>query len=117
MRARRILVVEDEKKLAEYLRKGLSENGYVVDVANDGIEARHLAVNGEYDLLILDVMLPGIYGFDVMKADRQANGVPFLMLTARDKVETGSRGSRRAPTTTSSSRSRFPSCWRVFMPC
>jgi two-component system copper resistance phosphate regulon response regulator CusR len=92
MRVMRILVVEDEKKLAEYLRRGLSENGYVVDVANDGVEARHLAVNGEYDLLILDVMLPGIDGFDVMKAARQAKGVPVLMLTARDKVEDRVKG-------------------------
>jgi two-component system copper resistance phosphate regulon response regulator CusR len=92
MLAMRILVVEDEKKLAEYLRKGLSENGYVVDLAYDGIEAKHLAVNGEYDLLILDVMLPGIDGFGVMKAAREAKGVPVLMLTARDKVEDRVKG-------------------------
>jgi two-component system copper resistance phosphate regulon response regulator CusR len=88
----RILVVEDEKKLAEYLRKGLTENGYVVDVANDGIDGRHLAVNGEYDLLVLDVMLPGVDGFGVLKAVRESKDTPVLMLTARDKVEDRVRG-------------------------
>jgi two-component system copper resistance phosphate regulon response regulator CusR len=88
----RILVVEDEKKLAEYLRKGLAENGYVVDVANDGIDGRHLAVEGEYDVLVLDVMLPGVDGFGVLKAMRERRDTPVLMLTARDKIEDRVRG-------------------------
>lgn len=88
----RILVVEDEKKLADYLRKGLTENGYVVDLAYDGIDGRHLAVNGEYDLLVLDVMLPGVDGFGVLKAVRETKDTPVLMLTARDKVEDRVRG-------------------------
>ena len=61
----RILVVEDERKLAAYLQKGLTEIGYVVDVAHDGIDGRHLAIEGDYDLIVLDVMLPGVDGFGV----------------------------------------------------
>jgi two-component system, OmpR family, copper resistance phosphate regulon response regulator CusR len=88
----RLLVIEDEPKLADYLHKGLSENGYVVDVARDGIEGRHLATQGEYDLLLLDLMLPGIDGFGVLKAVRAQGNTPVLMLTARDKVEDRVRG-------------------------
>ncbi|MEO5843878.1 MAG: heavy metal response regulator transcription factor [Caldimonas sp.] len=83
----RILVVEDELRLAEYLKKGLSENGYVVDLARDGIDGRHLACEGEYDLIVLDVMLPGVDGFGVLGAIRERKDTPVLMLTARDKVE------------------------------
>ncbi len=88
----RLLVIEDEPKLADYLHKGLSENGYVVDVARDGIDGRHLATLGEYDLLLLDLMLPGIDGFGVLKAVRAQGNTPVLMLTARDKVEDRVRG-------------------------
>jgi len=88
----RVLVVEDEKRLAEYLRKGLSENGYTVDLAHDGIDGRHLATEGEHDLIVLDVMLPGIDGFGVLDAVRKTRQTPVLMLTARDKVEDRVRG-------------------------
>jgi two-component system, OmpR family, copper resistance phosphate regulon response regulator CusR len=88
----RLLVIEDEPKLADYLHKGLTENGYVVDIARDGIEGRHLATEGDYDLLLLDIMLPGIDGFGVLKAVRSRGGTPVLMLTARDKVEDRVRG-------------------------
>jgi len=88
----RILVIEDEPKLADYLRKGLTESGYVVDVAADGIDGTHLAVQGSYDLILLDVMLPGIDGFGVLKALRQERDTPVLMLTARDRVEDKVRG-------------------------
>ncbi len=88
----RILVVEDEPKLGEYLRKGLTENGYVVDVAQDGIDGKHLAVHGEYDLVVLDIMLPGIDGFGVLKAIREGNDTAVLMLTARDRVEDRVKG-------------------------
>ena len=89
----RLLVIEDEAKLADYLHKGLSENGHVVDVARNGIEGRHLATEGEYDLLLLDLMLPGIDGFGVLKAVRAKHPArPVLMLTARDKVEDRVRG-------------------------
>ena len=84
----RLLVIEDETKLAQYLHKGLSENGHVVDVAHDGIEGRRLATGGEYDVVLLDLMLPGIDGFGVLAAMRaQGQRTPVLMLTARDRVE------------------------------
>jgi len=84
----RLLVVEDEPKLASYLSKGLSEHGHVVDVARDGVEGRHLATGGDYDLVLLDVMLPGVDGFGVLRAIRaQRSNLPVLMLTARDAVE------------------------------
>lgn len=88
----RVLLVEDEAKLAEYVRKGLSENGFVVDVAKDGIDGTHLALQGDYDLVVLDVMLPGIDGFAVLKALRESRNTPVLMLTARDRVEDRVKG-------------------------
>ncbi len=89
----RLLVVEDEAKLAQYLHKGLSENGYVVDVAHDGIEGRRLATGGDYNLVLLDVMLPGVDGFGVLSALRaQSRYTPVLMLTARGEVEDRVRG-------------------------
>ena len=93
----RLLVIEDEVKLAQYLHKGLGENGHVVDVAHDGIEGRRLATGGDYDLVLLDVMLPGIDGFGVLQAIRAderpgKRQLPVLMLTARDKVEDRVRG-------------------------
>lgn len=89
----RVLVVEDEPKLAQYLHQGLSENGYVVDVARDGIEGRRLATGGSYDLMLLDVMLPGVDGFGVLSALRaDGNKTPVLMLTARDKIEDRVKG-------------------------
>ena len=88
----RLLVIEDESRLAAYLRKGLSENGYVVDVAADGIDGKHLAIEGEYDLVLLDAMLPGIDGFGVLRALRAVKDTPVLMLTARDKVEDRVKG-------------------------
>ena len=89
----RLLVVEDEAKLAQYLHRGLTENGHVVDVARDGIEGRRLATGGDYDLVLLDLMLPGVDGFGVLAAIRaEKRGLPVLMLTARDKVEDRVRG-------------------------
>ncbi|RVT54017.1 heavy metal response regulator transcription factor [Rubrivivax albus] len=83
----RLLVIEDEVKLAQYLHKGLSENGHVVDLAHDGIEGRRLALGGEYDLVLLDIMLPGVDGFGVLRAIRaEKRNLPVLMLTARDAV-------------------------------
>jgi two-component system copper resistance phosphate regulon response regulator CusR len=89
----KLLVVEDELKLAEYLRKGLSEEGYVVDLASNGIDGLHLATEIDYDLLILDGMLPGIDGLAVLAALRQSQRqMPVLMLTARGQVEDRVRG-------------------------
>ena len=87
----RILVVEDEPKTADYLRQGLNESGYVVDVAIDGIDGRHLAQESEYDLVVLDVNLPGVDGWSVLQSIRSRGDIPVLMLTARgflnDKVK------------------------------
>ncbi len=88
----RILVVEDQHKLAEYLRRGLTERGNVVDVARDGIDGQHLALEGDYELIVLDAMLPGIDGFDVLRALRKHKRTPVIMLTARDSVEDRVRG-------------------------
>lgn len=88
----KILVIEDEVRLAEYLRKGLSESGYVVDLAHDGIDGLHLAVEGTYDLIVLDVMLPGRDGFEVLAELRRQRRTPVLMLTARDAVEDKVKG-------------------------
>ncbi len=88
----RLLVIEDELKLAGYLRQGLTENGYVVDIAHNGIDGGHLAVSGDYDLILLDVMLPGMDGFGVLEVIRKNKPVPVLILTARDQVEDRVRG-------------------------
>lgn len=82
-----ILIVEDDKKTASYLRKGLSENGFVVDVAGEGEEGLHLATTGNYDLVILDVMLPERNGWSVLAEMRRGGKqTPLLFLTARDAV-------------------------------
>ncbi len=83
----RVLVIEDEAKIADYIKRGLSKAGYTVDVARDGIEGRYLALEGDYQLVVLDIMLPGIDGFGVLAALREKRGTPVLMLTARDRVE------------------------------
>ncbi len=83
----RILVVEDEFKAADYLRKGLTENGYVVDQAHNGDDGLHLALSEYYDLIILDIMLPGRDGWSVLQSLRRAGRqTPVLFLTARDSV-------------------------------
>ena len=88
----RILVVEDEPKLGDYLHKGLTESGFTVDVARTGIDGRALALQGDYDAMVLDVMLPGIDGFAVLEAVRKSKSMPVLMLTARDEVADRVRG-------------------------
>ena len=88
----KLLVIEDEVKLAEYLRKGLTEEGYVVDVAHNGVDGLHLAMEGDFDLLVLDGMLPGIDGLGLLAALRQSKQTPVLMLTARIRVEDRVKG-------------------------
>lgn len=83
----RVLVVEDEARLAALLRKGLTEEGHAVDLAADGEEALNWVHAGEFDAIVLDVMLPGIDGFEVCRRlRRKAVKVPILLLTARDAV-------------------------------
>lgn len=88
----RILVVEDEVKTADYLRKGLSESGYHVDVALNGLDGQHLAQEFEFDLVILDVMLPGLDGWQLLQIIRRKQQTPVLFLTARDAVEDRVKG-------------------------
>ncbi|SAK44667.1 two component heavy metal response transcriptional regulator [Caballeronia pedi] len=82
----RILIVEDEQKTGAYLKKGLTEAGYVVDWVQDGISGEHQAGSEDYDLLILDVMLPGQDGWTLIENIRQRSTTPVLFLTARDEV-------------------------------
>ncbi len=88
----KILVIEDERRAAEYLRQGLSESGYAVEVALNGTDGLHAAVNGDHDLILLDVMLPGVDGFAVLSALRTSKQTPVLMLTARAQVNDKVRG-------------------------
>ncbi|MGG4773518.1 response regulator [Alcaligenaceae bacterium 429] len=88
----KILIVEDEIKSAQYLRKGLVESGYQVDVAHDGIDGLFMARATDFDLLILDVMLPGLDGWGVISRLRESSQVPVLFLTARDAVEDRVKG-------------------------
>jgi DNA-binding response OmpR family regulator len=84
----RILVIEDSERMAQSLKKGLAEEGFAVDVAADGREGLRLARGGEYDLVLLDVNLPGLDGFSVIKELRKARSdVPVVMVTARDALE------------------------------
>jgi two-component system, OmpR family, response regulator len=83
----RILVVEDEKKVASFIKKGLEEDYYSVDIASDGREGSKLAYSDEYDLIILDIMLPFKDGITILKEIRQEKiTTPVLMLTAKDDV-------------------------------
>ena len=88
----KLLIVEDEVKTAEYLQKGLAEQGCTVDVAHDGIDGQHLAMTHDYDVIVLDAMLPGIDGFTLLRALRQTKQTPVIMLTARDSIEDRVRG-------------------------
>ncbi len=89
----KILIVEDEIKTGEYLRQGLREAGFAVDLAHDGLEGLYLALEGGHDLLILDVMLPGMDGWQVLTRLRlQHKTMPVLFLTARDQVEDRVKG-------------------------
>ena len=89
----KILVVEDESKTAKFLKKGLGEAGFVVDVAEDGSDGLHLALELHFDLIILDVMLPRLDGWQVLTRLRQESGHSLiLLLTARDAVHERVRG-------------------------
>ena len=89
----KVLVIEDESKTASYLRKGLTENGFVVDVASHGDEGFRLASGGVYAAVILDVMLPGRDGWSILAGLREVKAsLPVLVLTARDSVEERVKG-------------------------
>lgn len=89
----KILVVEDEPKTGDYLKQGLTEAGYIVDLAHDGVDGVHLALTEAYDLAILDVMLPNLDGWQVLQSIRKAGKeMPVLFLTARDDVDDRVKG-------------------------
>jgi two-component system copper resistance phosphate regulon response regulator CusR len=89
----KILIIEDEPKTSEYLRQGLSEAGFLVDLARNGLDGHHLANTGDYDLIVLDVMLPDIDGLKILKSLRdRGRQLPVLFLTARDSVVDRVRG-------------------------
>lgn len=84
----RILVIEDEKKVANFIKKGLEEEHYAVDTTFDGEMGLYMAENNEYDLIVLDLMIPKIDGLEVLKKIREkGSNVPILVLTAKDSVE------------------------------
>lgn len=89
----KILLIEDEPKTGDYLRQGLREAGFTVDLVQDGLDGLHLGVEGDQDLIILDVMLPRMDGWGVLQALMQAGvSTPVIFLTARDQVEERVRG-------------------------
>lgn len=89
----KILIVEDEPKTGTYLKQGLTEAGFITDLAVTGTDGQYLALTETFDLIILDVMLPGINGWDVLRALRAAGrSMPVLFLTARDQVDDRVKG-------------------------
>lgn len=96
LRSRRVvklLVVEDEVKTGDYLRKGLSEAGFIVELTRNGLDGHHLAMTERFDLLILDVMLPDVDGWRIVRSLREAGrDTPVLFLTARDSVDDRVKG-------------------------
>ena len=89
----KILLVEDEPKTGDYLRQGLREAGFTVDLVQDGLDGLHLGIEGDQDLIILDVMLPRMDGWGVLQALTQAGiTTPVIFLTAKDQVEERVRG-------------------------
>ena len=93
--ANHILVVDDDDRIRDLLKRYLAENGYRVSVAADGKEARTLLGAVEFDMLVLDVMMPGLNGFDLTEKIRAASNVPILLLTARDAAEDRIEGLER----------------------
>ena len=90
----KVLIVEDERKIAEYLQQGLTEQGCTVDLAFDGIDGQHLAVHHDYDVIVLDGMLPGLDGIEVLRSLRAVKNTPVIMLTARDGLDDRVNGLR-----------------------
>nr|WP_301290232.1 response regulator [Kerstersia gyiorum] len=90
-----MLIVEDEEKTASYLYRGLTEQGYTVDLANNGVDGLHCALEQDYDVVVLDVMLPLQDGFQVLAGLRQRKCTPVLMLSARGDVNDRVRGLRQ----------------------
>ena len=89
----KLLIVEDEEKTGNYLKQGLTEAGFTVELARNGLDGLHLAATGDHDLLLFDVMLPDINGWRILQSLREAGKrTPVLFLTARDSVEDRVKG-------------------------
>jgi two-component system, OmpR family, copper resistance phosphate regulon response regulator CusR len=88
----RILVIEDEPKASEYIKKGLEESGFAVDVARNMVDGLHVALEEWHDVIVLDVMLPGMDGWKVSQQLRGRKDSPVLFLTGRDEIEDHVRG-------------------------
>ncbi len=88
----KILVIEDDPKTGDYLKKGLRESGYSVDLSRTGTDGLQMALGGAYDLVVLDVSLPGIDGWQIMPALRERGDMRVLFLTARDQLSDRIRG-------------------------
>lgn len=89
----KILIIEDEKGLARLIKKGLEENFFTVDISFDGVEGLHMAETWPYDAILLDIMLPGIDGFEILQSLRAGqNDVPVLIITARGEIEERIKG-------------------------
>jgi two-component system copper resistance phosphate regulon response regulator CusR len=88
----RILVVEDEPKAGDYLQNGLTESGYVVDLARNGVDGLHLAQQFDYDAIVLDVMMPQMDGWQVLQKLREHGDMPVLFLTARGELQDRIKG-------------------------
>ncbi len=117
-KATRILAVDDEPNIVEFLRVGLGYEGYQVDVAMDGHAALDRLRQETFDLVILDVMLPGVDGFEICKRIRAQSDVPILMLTARDEISDRvlglDLGADDYLTSPSVSRNSWRACARFF---
>lgn len=86
MAVQKILIIEDEVKIARFLELELSHEGYAVDQAHDGKAGLQKALDNEYDLIVLDIMLPGMNGIEVLRKIRQGSDIPIIMLTAKDEI-------------------------------
>ena len=84
--ATRVLIIEDEEKIARFLELELTHEGYEVEKSGDGREGLDMALEGNYDMILLDIMLPGLNGLEVIRRLRKSSDVPVIMLTARDAV-------------------------------
>ncbi|GAB7303334.1 hypothetical protein MAFF212519_11920 [Clavibacter michiganensis] len=113
----RIMLVEDEASLSEPLAFLLQREGYEVDVVEDGPAAVASFDKDGADLILLDLMLPGLPGTEVCREIRTRSAVPIIMLTAKDSEVDIVVASSSGPTTTSPSRTRRASCWRGSAPC
>ena len=109
-----ILIAEDEQRIASFIDKGLSANGFAVTIVGDGPSAFEYARTGDFDLMVLDIGLPGMDGFEVLRRLRsEGHRVPVIVLTARSSVADTVAGWRVGPTTIWPSRSDSRSCWLV----